>query len=1815
MNAQGEGNIGSLDNKEGVIPNDAEGGLVTPMMLVGEIGEDEIGNPKSYTEAPFRFMRSGSESVILNNGSLQYTETDFVLPGRNGFDLVVSRRYNSDSAGINEMQPDPYTSKKFRTNSRTNHHNLRTYGLGVGWYFVLPSIELTPSSEQLQYVIYSPFLHLEDGRNFNIDKMSTVPELKDHSFKDVMILRSSGTVNHPYNSEVSGSYDIVIVYKNGNKDYFKEILNNDNKAESYKLIARQDRFGNTISYDMTDSGGMTVTDSWGRKITLVHSGEMMTWTLPDNSKIRYVFNDIGCQRLTEVRDQNNRRTGYDYHDPDVYKAQCKVASANNGDDSNILFPYVLLKTITHPTGAVTSYQYGTTDSPAPEYIELVSGEKGGFRRYFPVRTRKDTADGTDYNTETYEYTKSGDNKYISEALVTLPNGITEKHTFNDKNLEIEKEIRSLSKLTDKSEYIYGTDENSHDYKQRITEVYRHYDPDNELSYLEKTTGWTYSEDKKINVTCITESYTDDSLDQETVMVYDDRYSDMTERVIKKTSDIVIREIYELRADGKLPSYRRIYEDSELKEKNQYIYGDKDDNNNCVIQERRYYTVNGQPLDSSLCYHVVYFTYDKDKYIHSPVKTEVSGILDADGIDIPPIVSHVDYDNMGRAVSMINPNGNTTQYIYDKLGRVLSEIYPETEGKRSSKTNLYNDAGNYIVSTDERGFKQRIQYTPLGLVKAVYIPLHDNPASSDLLVEDYLYDNAERLIRERSFNEDSSVRTETEYTYDSFNRMLTKSVPVMDFLETHTYTEVFNDPEETGKKYFKHETYISGDVDAAGTCSCVYLNEAGWPVKEYSGEGNEKVRSSFSEYDKLGNKIKETDAAGNIVLWEYDYAGRNISTTLNGSNGQQTSETEYDALGNKVSSTDYLGNTTEYIYDAAGRLIKRASPFNLERDAVTRYYYDSNSNLITQSVYRGDGWRRTQYEYDVLDRQSDVFIWGIGKDSASFERTSHSYDESGNKIETRTGYTEKHNDYVSVRYEYNRFGKVICTTDALGQKEYREYDKTGRLLSKTDRNGSVTLYTYDAAGRLSEESVFNKTLLGKEILSEREYFYASTGAKVKEISRETQNGRQKHEYVIQYTYNSRGQLVRQTDPDNVVKEYIYDSRGNRMSFLLTRGGIQEISLYYAYDSLNRLSEVRKTGPSGEVIAKYGYDANGSRISKEYPSNGLETIYTYNDANLIISLSNKQGLNVISSFSYEYSEDGNQISKTETDSNGYDNTVSYEYDGMGRLIKETDPNIHTISYEYDRFGNRSRMTVEPVPGSFEQGYITEYEYDSNNRLLIETKKTKGRDGSTEIHHYFYDSNGNQTRREREELKPRGTNTSKGRIYWVTEKKEKVTLDLREYNGFDRLIHCNRDIEDIYYSYRPDGMRHSKSSIVKISGQPISETIHHWDQSNIVMESSSNGNIKSRFIRGPGLICQDIGQNSFFYLFNAHGDVVQKISQEGDVTQSYEYDAFGNQLNQATIPGTEISTDPNPFRYCGEYYDQETQELYLRNRYYDPKTGRFNREDPANSGNNWYVYCNNCPVMNSDPSGLRMSGLDMGGTGGGNFVPNVPHTPAPVPIPTPIGSSPHNPNVGPSMEGGEPYTRPNSTKKTITPVAYNIPGLSLEGGQAVARPITEANTSKDPIWSKGMFIWPVPTSFSIGSKDYLNYENKRFGDRASFRSGPHQGQDITENKGEFILAVANGYITEVIISSIGYGNHIKIKHNDTYTTLYAHCSEVLVSKGDKVMQGDIIGLIGSTGVSTGAHLHFEVHENGVAVDPLKFYIVNEARVAETIRGYRMG
>lgn len=121
----------------------------------------------------------------------------------------------------------------------------------------------------------------------------------------------------------------------------------------------------------------------------------------------------------------------------------------------------------------------------------------------------------------------------------------------------------------------------------------------------------------------------------------------------------------------------------------------------------------------------------------------------------------------------------------------------------------------------------------------------------------------------------------------------------------------------------------------------------------------------------------------------------------------------------------------------------------------------------------------------------------------------------------------------------------------------------------------------------------------------------------------------------------------------------------------------------------------------------------------------------------------------------------------------------------------------------------------------------------------------------------------------------------------------------------------------------------------------------------------------------------------------------------------------------------------------------------------------------------------------------------------------------------------------------------------------------------------------------------------------ELTRFGSAYGMRIHPilklrrmHEGIDLTAPRGTHIFATADGVVLQAGRTSGGYGNKILIDHGFGYRTLYGHCQQILVKRGQRVKRGDIIGTVGSTGLSAAPHLHYEVHVNGKAVNPIHYY-----------------
>lgn len=153
--------------------------------------------------------------------------------------------------------------------------------------------------------------------------------------------------------------------------------------------------------------------------------------------------------------------------------------------------------------------------------------------------------------------------------------------------------------------------------------------------------------------------------------------------------------------------------------------------------------------------------------------------------------------------------------------------------------------------------------------------------------------------------------------------------------------------------------------------------------------------------------------------------------------------------------------------------------------------------------------------------------------------------------------------------------------------------------------------------------------------------------------------------------------------------------------------------------------------------------------------------------------------------------------------------------------------------------------------------------------------------------------------------------------------------------------------------------------------------------------------------------------------------------------------------------------------------------------------------------------------------------------------------------------------------------------------------EAAEAAARAeiarLAAASGSKVPSNYSGRMITPA-------SGPITSYYGSRIHPVTGKRK-THTGMDFGASYGSNIVAAASGVVLVSGYNSGGYGNYVVINHGGGITTLYAHASSLLVSAGQSVSQGQVIAKVGSTGMSTGPHLHFEVLVNGAHTDPLGY------------------
>ena len=479
--------------------------------------------------------------------------------------------------------------------------------------------------------------------------------------------------------------------------------------------------------------------------------------------------------------------------------------------------------------------------------------------------------------------------------------------------------------------------------------------------------------------------------------------------------------------------------------------------------------------------------------------------------------------------------------------------------------------------------------------------------------------------------------------------------------------------------------------------------------------------------------------------------------------------------------------------------------------------------------------------------------------------------------------------------------------------------------------------YDGMNRLSKEYT---TTNNKEKVK-AQYTYGKTGG-VTLVTNDTSAIANKYDnkgLVMEQKLFEDGKSYAMVYGNNANGKCVYSKIYNNNTGHYGDYDIQQM-INYEYDAKGNMTTVSDSLNNSKVMARYTYDSNDNLSSVTY-GNGTSTSYTYNKGNMIEKVINNNADNTqMSIYSYDYYLDGNVSQQNRNGVKCY-----YDYDEFSRIIDE-DYDREEIDYFYDAAGNRTLKKICDDNGDTDVNYT----YDLNNRLLEESTDYYAKN-ETDVTKYVYDNNGNQIKKIGYITK--GVNGSPSQDL-VSENELNNTYEIYKYNEFNEMTSFESNKESKWeYAYLPNGLRYRKSNASHFDR-------YVWDRNgNIIAEMNGEGNLTSKYVRGNKLISKN-GNEYFGY--DGHGSVVNISNESGKSIKSYDYDAFGVELNKD-------ANDTNLFRYCGEQYDNETDSIYLRARYYSPSLGRFTTEDPAKDGDNWYSYCAGNPVNSWDPSGLAL------------------------------------------------------------------------------------------------------------------------------------------------------------------------------------------------------------------------------------------------------
>jgi RHS repeat-associated protein len=721
--------------------------------------------------------------------------------------------------------------------------------------------------------------------------------------------------------------------------------------------------------------------------------------------------------------------------------------------------------------------------------------------------------------------------------------------------------------------------------------------------------------------------------------------------------------------------------------------------------------------------------------------------------------------------------------------------------------------------------------------------------------------------------------------------------------------------------FKIES--DGSYKTAPGITAALTRNSGSPVT-YTLKTSSQTTMTFDENgkiigraDELGREFEYTyesgrltkvsaDGGAHFIQIGYDTQGRIVS--VNDHADREVTYTYDNATGDLTSYTDVLDQVWTYAYDAKHHMTQIKDPdgkqiVKTEYDIMGRAFkqFDGNGKLLVNIVYNADG---TSTLYNALSK-AEVHAYDsrntmTGTTDPTGAGTSKTYD-SNFRPET---ITDAGDDTTTLTWSADG-ANLNSVVDAEGHETTITYDpinnnpvsvvEAGRpvsafeydgklLTSSTDAMGQETTYTYDPQGYLESVTLWDAQ---GGVVQTTSYTYNSYGQRVSMTDPEN--------HTWTYSYDSLGRLIDSIDPLIHVTHNVYDAAGRLTSQTINydpnkshnQDNLWNITTEYEYDARGNQVAVTDTL---DRTTRYTYDNADRLLTVKDPDENITTSNTYNDAGQLIATTDA----LLRVTYYEY-DDAGRLKKT-TDALG--NWTGTTYNADGTVASTTDALGRPTSYTYDSL-KRVRTVTQP------NGGVTHNTYD-NWGNLITTK-----DALENETHYEYDALGRLTKTIYPPTIPGQAGSYTENFYneagqlWIT-KDARGNATTYEYDKAGRQVSVTDALDGVTrYEYDELGRR------VSVTDAMENETTYTYDDLSrtvAVTDALGHTTTMSYDALGQTLTRTDANHNSVSFSYDNLGRL---ISQTDPLTHSvsFTYDLVGNRLT---------STDANVHTSTTEYDD---------------------------------------------------------------------------------------------------------------------------------------------------------------------------------------------------------------------------------------------------------------------------------------------------------